>query len=271
MNQDEIVIRGAKEHNLKNIDVRLPRFKLVVITGVSGSGKSSLAFDTLYAEGQRRYVESLSAYARQFIWPDGKAQSRFYRRPQPGHRHRAEGGQQEPALHGGHGHRNSRLSAGALCARRHAALPAVRAGGARAVSAGDRRAAGDAAGRDALPGARAGGAQPQGHLSGHVCRRRARAVFHARAWMARCTAWMSKIKLDKKKKHNIELVVDRLVCARPRRRGDGAEIHHAPDRLGRDGPACWRRPGDDRPGRRQGAAPFGAERLPGTATSASRS
>jgi excinuclease ABC subunit A len=67
MYQDEIVIRGAKEHNLKNIDVTLPRFKLVVITGVSGSGKSSLAFDTLYAEGQRRYVESLSAYARQFI------------------------------------------------------------------------------------------------------------------------------------------------------------------------------------------------------------
>ena len=67
MYQDEIVIRGAKEHNLKNVDVRLPRFKLIVITGVSGSGKSSLAFDTLYAEGQRRYVESLSAYARQFI------------------------------------------------------------------------------------------------------------------------------------------------------------------------------------------------------------
>ena len=67
MFNDEIIIRGAKEHNLKNIDVRLPRFKLVVITGVSGSGKSSLAFDTLYAEGQRRYVESLSAYARQFI------------------------------------------------------------------------------------------------------------------------------------------------------------------------------------------------------------
>ncbi|MBS1252397.1 MAG: UvrABC system protein A [Anaerolineales bacterium] len=64
---EEILIRGAKEHNLKNIDVRLPRFKLVVITGVSGSGKSSLAFDTIYAEGQRRYVESLSAYARQFI------------------------------------------------------------------------------------------------------------------------------------------------------------------------------------------------------------
>jgi len=67
MYHDKIVIRGAKEHNLKSIDVTLPRFKLVVITGVSGSGKSSLAFDTLYAEGQRRYVESLSSYARQFI------------------------------------------------------------------------------------------------------------------------------------------------------------------------------------------------------------
>jgi excinuclease ABC subunit A len=63
----EIVIRGAKEHNLKSIDLRLPRDKLIVMTGLSGSGKSSLAFDTIYAEGQRRYVESLSAYARQFL------------------------------------------------------------------------------------------------------------------------------------------------------------------------------------------------------------
>jgi excinuclease ABC subunit A len=64
---DRIVVRGAREHNLKNIDVEIPRDRLVVITGVSGSGKSSLAFDTIYAEGQRRYVESLSAYARQFL------------------------------------------------------------------------------------------------------------------------------------------------------------------------------------------------------------
>ena len=64
---DKIVIKGAKEHNLKNINLEIPRDKLVVITGLSGSGKSSLAFDTLYAEGQRRYVESLSAYARQFL------------------------------------------------------------------------------------------------------------------------------------------------------------------------------------------------------------
>ena len=62
-----IKIRGAKVHNLKNIDVDLPRNKLIVFTGISGSGKSSLAFDTIYAEGQRRYVESLSAYARQFL------------------------------------------------------------------------------------------------------------------------------------------------------------------------------------------------------------
>ena len=63
----DLVVRGARTHNLKNLNLELPREKLVVITGLSGSGKSSLAFDTLYAEGQRRYVESLSAYARQFL------------------------------------------------------------------------------------------------------------------------------------------------------------------------------------------------------------
>ena len=67
MASDRIVVRGAREHNLKDIDVEIPRDQLVVITGLSGSGKSSLAFDTIYAEGQRRYVESLSAYARQFL------------------------------------------------------------------------------------------------------------------------------------------------------------------------------------------------------------
>ena len=64
---ENIIIKGARENNLKNIDLTLPKNKLVVMTGVSGSGKSSLAFDTIYAEGQRRYVESLSSYARQFL------------------------------------------------------------------------------------------------------------------------------------------------------------------------------------------------------------
>ncbi|MGH7563209.1 MAG: excinuclease ABC subunit UvrA, partial [Gemmatimonadota bacterium] len=64
---DSIRIQGARAHNLKNLDLEIPRDRLVVITGLSGSGKSSLAFDTIYAEGQRRYVESLSAYARQFL------------------------------------------------------------------------------------------------------------------------------------------------------------------------------------------------------------
>src|SRR5258705_13041113 len=65
--KDKLIVRGARQHNLKGFDLEIPRRSFTVITGVSGSGKSSLAFDTLYAEGQRRYVESLSAYARQFL------------------------------------------------------------------------------------------------------------------------------------------------------------------------------------------------------------
>jgi len=65
--QDNIIIKGAREHNLKNVSLSLPRNKMIVFTGLSGSGKSSLAFDTIFAEGQRRYIESLSAYARQFL------------------------------------------------------------------------------------------------------------------------------------------------------------------------------------------------------------
>src|SRR3954447_24747477 len=67
MAMEKLIVKGARAHNLKNIDVTIPRDKLVVLTGLSGSGKSSLAFDTIYAEGQRRYVESLSSYARQFL------------------------------------------------------------------------------------------------------------------------------------------------------------------------------------------------------------
>ena len=74
---NRIVIKGAREHNLKNVDLVLPRNKLIVMTGLSGSGKSSLAFDTIFADGQRRYMESLSSYARQFL---GQMENRMWMR-----------------------------------------------------------------------------------------------------------------------------------------------------------------------------------------------
>ena len=87
MTHDRIAVRGARVNNLRNIEVDIPRNRLVVITGLSGSGKSSLAFDTVYAEGQRRYVESLSAYARQFLEADGEAGRRSDRWPVARHFH----------------------------------------------------------------------------------------------------------------------------------------------------------------------------------------
>ena len=86
----KIVIKGAKEHNLKNISLEIPKDKFVVITGLSGSGKSSLAFDTIYAEGQRRYVESLSAYARQFLDKMKKPKVDFNRRFKPSYINRTK-------------------------------------------------------------------------------------------------------------------------------------------------------------------------------------
>ena len=103
MTTDKIVVKGAREHNLKNIDVEIPRDKLVVITGLSGSGKSSLAFDTIYAEGQRRYMESLSAYARLFPRADGETGCGSYRRAFPRHLHRPEDHQPQSPFHRGYG------------------------------------------------------------------------------------------------------------------------------------------------------------------------
>ena len=120
---DTIRIRGARTHNLKNISLDLPRNRLVVITGLSGSGKSSLAFDTLYAEGQRRYVESLSAYARQFLQLMEKPDVDLIEGLSPGDLDRAEGHQPQSALDGRHGHRDPRLPAAAVRAGRHAVLP----------------------------------------------------------------------------------------------------------------------------------------------------
>lgn len=134
---DKIEVRGARTHNLKNINLVIPRDKLIVVTGLSGSGKSSLAFDTLYAEGQRRYVESLSAYARQFLSlmekPDvdhieGLSPAISIERNQP----------LTTPLDGGYYYRNSRLSASAVRPRRRTALSGSRraAGGANRQSDG---------------------------------------------------------------------------------------------------------------------------------------
>ena len=117
---------GAREHNLKNIDLEIPRDQLVVITGLSGSGKSSLAFDTIYAEGQRRYVESLSAYARQFLEQMEKPDVDSIEGLSPAISIEQKTTSQEPALDGRHGHRDLRLPAPAVRAGGHAALPEVR-------------------------------------------------------------------------------------------------------------------------------------------------
>src|SRR5690242_15164760 len=133
MGHDWIAVRGARVHNLKNIDVDLPRDQLVVITGLSGSGKSSLAFDTIYAEGQRRYVESLSAYARQFLEQMEKPDVDLI----------------GPAVDRRHRHRNLRLPAAAVRQHRHAALLQLRPRDRVAVAGADSRPG------DALPERRA--------------------------------------------------------------------------------------------------------------------
>ena len=124
--RNPIVVRGARTHNLKNVDVTLPAGKLVIVTGVSGSGKSSLAFDTIYAEGQRRYVESLSAYARQFLERMEKPDVDRIEGHLSGHRHPPEEQRPQPAIDGRHDHRDPRLHAAALRPRRADLLPPVR-------------------------------------------------------------------------------------------------------------------------------------------------
>ena len=132
MPHDWIDIRGARVHNLKDIDVRIPRNRLVVVTGLSGSGKSSLAFDTLYAEGQRRYVESLSAYARQFLEQVEKARRRPDRRAFPRHLDRAAHHRLQPAFDRRHGYRDLRLPAPAV--REHRGLRIARRAGVEITS-----------------------------------------------------------------------------------------------------------------------------------------
>ena len=122
MEHDKIIVRGAKEHNLKNVNVEIPRNKLVVITGLSGSGKSSLAFDTIYAEGQRRYVESLSSYARMFLGQMDKPNVESIEGLSPAISIDIE----KSSFNRRHRNRNLRLPAFALCKSRYSALPCLR-------------------------------------------------------------------------------------------------------------------------------------------------
>ncbi len=119
----QIRVRGARTHNLKNVSVDLPRDRLIVITGLSGSGKSSLAFDTLYAEGQRRYVESLSAYARQFLSMMDKPDVDAIEGLSPAIAIEQKATSHNPRSTVGTVTRDLRLPAPALRARRHTALP----------------------------------------------------------------------------------------------------------------------------------------------------
>ena len=160
MPQDQIVVRGAREHNLKDVTVAIPRDRLVVITGLSGSGKSSLAFDTIYAEGQRRYVESLSAYARQFLGQMEKPDVDQIDGLSARDLHRPEGRVAQPALHGRHGHRDLRPPAAAVRAHRPSALP-QRPRDPAPVRAADRGPDPAAAGGDAAAGPGAADQGPQ--------------------------------------------------------------------------------------------------------------
>ena len=120
---NEIVIKGAREHNLKNVDVTIPRDKLVVMTGLSGSGKSSLAFDTIYADGQRRYVESLSSYARMFLGQMDKPDVDSIEGLSPAI---SKDYFQKPTFNCWNSHRDIRLSQTSLCPYRRTALSCLR-------------------------------------------------------------------------------------------------------------------------------------------------
>ena len=134
-----ITVKGAREHNLKSVYLEIPKKKLVVFTGVSGSGKSSLAFDTLYAEGQRRYVESLSSYARQFLGQMEKPKYDTIRGLSPTIAIEQKAASNNPRSTVGHHHRGPRLPARALRVDRRAALPLVRPAGRQADGPADRR------------------------------------------------------------------------------------------------------------------------------------
>ena len=164
MPHDWIAVRGARVHNLKDVDVDIPRDRLVVVTGLSGSGKSSLAFDTLYAEGQRRYVESLSAYARQFLEQMEKPDVDLIDGLSPAISIEQKTTGANPRSTVGHGHRDLRLPPAALRQHRRAALPQLRPRDRVAVARSHRRSGDDLSAGHAHHGAGADRARPQGRV-----------------------------------------------------------------------------------------------------------
>ena len=230
---DRLVVRGAREHNLRNISLDLPRDALIVFTGLSGSGKSSLAFDTIFAEGQRRYVESLSAYARQFLGQMDKPDVDFIEGLSPAVSIDQKSTSPQPALDGRHHHRGLRLPPPALRPRRPAALPDLRRADQPAVAAADRRPAAGARGGHPLPGAGPGDPGPQGRVRRAVPPARRPRASAGPGSTARSCQLTEPPTLDKKYKHTIEVVVDRLAVK--------ADRQAAAHRLGRDRAAAWRR------------------------------
>ena len=207
------MIRGAREHNLRDVSLTLPRGKLICLTGVSGSGKSSLAFDTLYAEGQRRYVESLSSYARQFLGQmpkpevdriDGLSPSISIQQKTGGRNPRSRSARSPRSTttcgcsSPGSGRGIARTAAGPWPPR-----PASRS------SRGSSRPAR----RDRLPDAGAGRPRPEGGIQGPL-RRALAAPGYVRARVNGQVVNLSdNLSLDRQIKHNIEVVIDRLKAA----------------------------------------------------------
>ena len=237
---DELVVHGAREHNLKDITVRLPRNAVICITGLSGSGKSSLAFDTIYAEGQRRYVESLSAYARQFLQMMEKPDVDSIDGLSPAISIDQKTTSRNPRSTVGHGHRDLRLPAPALRAGRAAALPDLRPADLGPVGRLDRRADPRPARRDALHRQRAGRPRPQGRVPRAVREPAQRGLLagegRRRAAPARGAAGARQ-----------EVQAHDRGGRRPAR-AEGRPAHAAHP-VGRDGAAARRRARHDRPGR----------------------